>query len=133
VRGSLGYYTFNLYVNVKMRFVLPSMRERKRYVAFEVSGDRDFSFESVRKSVLDSAFSFLGFKGLSKCSLHVMSNFWDSKSGRGVLRVNRGCLDDVKSCLLLVSGVDGVEASVRSVLVSGSLKSLKSKLSEVGV
>lgn len=109
------------------------MRERKRYVSFEVLGDGVFSFDSVKKSILESASSFLGFKGLSKCSLYVMSNFWDSTSCRGVLRVNRGCLDDVKSSLLLVSSIGGVEASVRSVLVSGSLKSLKSKLGEVRV
>lgn len=109
------------------------MRERKRYVAFEVSGDKSFSFDSVKNSILESTSSFLGFKGLSKCSIHIMSNFWDSRNCHGVLRVNRGCLDDVKSSLLLVSSIDGIEASVRSILVSGSLKSLKSKLSGVHI
>ena len=111
-----------------MRMILPSLRERKRYVLFQILGTNNLEFSDVSKAILSSARSFLGVKGLSKSAFFVMSKFWDSSSNTGVLRVNRGALDDARSVLLLTKEIKGNPCIVKSNFVSGTLKGLNSKV-----
>ena len=46
-----------------MKPLLPSLKERKRYLAFEVMADKAISFKVVAKAVWNGVLSFLGTKG----------------------------------------------------------------------
>ncbi len=119
----------------------PTMREKKRYILFEVRaegavGEREAQFASpanahfceakiAREAVYNGILKFLGEYGSSLASPKVLE--FDEKTGRGVLRCARDEVSNVKAALALMNSIAGKKAAVRALGVSGTIKKLKGK------
>ncbi len=101
---------------------------RKRYVLFRYSG-RPVDEESLKRSLYAEALKFFGELGLSHAALKLVS--FDSSSNTGILRCERGYLDNVLGFLALISSLDGSEARLVAVKSSGTRRSLESELASI--
>ena len=108
-----------------MKSILPTLREKNRYVAFEVLSDSPISRGDVVKASWGGVLRFLGELGAAKTSLWVMD--WDDASKTGVLKVSHSSLDDVRAALALVKEVNGSRAAFRVLGVSGTVKKARAK------
>ena len=104
-----------------MKPVLPSLREKKRYVAFEVISKRKVPFGSVSKALWLSLLSFAGEVGVASGGVSLLEDSWNEDSQSGVVRVAHTAQDLVKASFVLVSDIDGECAVVRSLGSSGIL------------
>ena len=104
-----------------MANVLPSLREKKRYLVFEVIGSDARCSEAVDalKSVFASFFGALEFSGAAIRAVR-------SSAGRCVVCVNRAYVDKVVASLALVKRLRNVPVVLRSVGGSGSLRAAAS-------
>ncbi|MBI2137073.1 hypothetical protein HYU12_00985 [Candidatus Woesearchaeota archaeon] len=112
-----------------MANVLPSLREKKRYLVFEVIGSDARCSEAVDalKSVFASFFGALEFSGAAIRPVR-------SSAARCVVCVNRAYVDKVAASLALVKKLKNVPVILKSVGVSGSLRAASSRyLIERGV
>ncbi len=106
--------------------LLPSLRERNRYFAFEIISDSEVSRGSLVKAVWNSVLKFLGELGASKTSLWVME--WDDKGKKGILKVNHRSVDEVRSALSLIKEINGDRAIFHILGVSGTVRKTREYL-----
>lgn len=99
-----------------------SMREKSRYIAFEVLPKGNFDKKQVVHAVMRSARGFLGEKGVGSASLQLVE--WSN--GKGVLKCARSSLNDAKLVLGLVKDIEGAPAVFHITRVSGILKKARS-------
>lgn len=97
----------------------PTLREKKRYVLFEVISKQKQTQKEVEKSILNSCTSYLGEKGFAQAGIRVMNERWNNEKQTGIIRVQNKFVNDLKASLALTKMN---EAIIRSVNTSGIIK-----------
>jgi len=111
----------------RIKPLLPSLREKKRYLAYEVISKNRFNDAvHVNKAILDAANQFLGNFGMAQAGILPIDK-WNENTQRGILRVNNKHVDNLKASLVFVKDIDGKDVIVRSVGASGILKKAQKK------
>ncbi|RMD58455.1 hypothetical protein D6825_00840 [Candidatus Woesearchaeota archaeon] len=107
----------------KLKPLLPTLKEKKRYLAFEiVSKGKIRSFSSVSKAIWASMLSFVGSLGVARAGLQIFPDKFDSQSQRGLLKVAHTSVDCARASLALIDEIDGKQVIVRSLGASGIMK-----------
>lgn len=107
---------------MKTKPLLPTLRERKRYLVYRVHSDTPLDGRTVAKAITSEAMSYLGVKGFSEAGLIPLHDKWDADSQTGIIRVTHTSVEPLKAALTFVRRIDGQDVIVRSVSVSGILK-----------
>ena len=105
-----------------MKPLLPTLREKKRYLVFEVISEKQMPWPAVRKSVDRAILRHIGELGYAKAGVQLLDKRWNTPLSRGMLRTTHTSLDVVRSSLAFVRDIDGTPVVVRSVGASGILK-----------
>ena len=101
-----------------MRPLLPTLREKKRYLVYEVLSRKKIkAFSSVKEAIVQAALSFSGTKGIAHTGLQIMPK-WDTQQ-RGMLRVNRRGVDVTRSSLMFIKTIEGQRVAIRTLGISG--------------
>jgi ribonuclease P/MRP protein subunit POP5 len=115
-------------VKTKLKPILPSLREKKRYLVFEViSKERIKDINPVSDTIKSSILAFNGTVGAAKTGFLMLKNKWDAQNQRGVLKVSHKHVDSIKSSLLFIDKIDKKQAIVKSLGTSGILKKAEGK------
>lgn len=102
-----------------MRPLLPSLREKKRYMSIEIIGDKPVleAFEALR-----AKFNWLvGSLASAKANLRLLKE----SNNKMVIRVHRKFVDSVRAALCLTTEVAGQKVIFRTIRVSGSIANVK--------
>ena len=110
---------------MKLKPILPSLKEKKRYLSFEIISEHSFSADDASKATMDSVLSFLGTLEAGKASLMFLSDKYSNNSG--VIKTNHKFVDKVRTALALISKIDNKDVIIRTRVVSGTLKKAMSK------
>jgi ribonuclease P/MRP protein subunit POP5 len=114
--------------NVKIKPLMPCLREKKRYLVFEIIGNESFNnAKYINKAIYTGISEFLGKIESARAGAMVISNKYDLKRQRGLIRVNNKYVDLVKSSLLFVNKINGKKAIFKTLGVSGILKKAYTK------
>ncbi|MBN2251190.1 MAG: ribonuclease P protein component 2 [Candidatus Altiarchaeota archaeon] len=108
----------------------PTLREKNRYIAFEIVSEEKHPREVIVKALWNAVLRFLGESGAGKTSLWIMD--WDEEVQKGIIKVNHRETDNVKAALTLMKEIrksDGNKNACiyRTLTVSGTLKKLREK------
>ncbi len=109
-----------------MKPLLPSLREKKRYLAFEIISSKKVNkmpYEEIQKSML----GLHGSVGLADAGLIFLKNKWNTELQRGIVKVSHRSVDDLKGTLCFVDKINNTESIIKSVGVSGILKKAEEK------
>ena len=118
----LQFFSYIGMVKTKIKPILPSLREKKRYLVFEVISQQKITdVGQVSKVVWENSVKFLGQLGAAKAGLMMLHNKWDPKTQRGIIKVNHKHVDALKSALIFARKINEQEVIIRSVGVSGIL------------
>ena len=110
-------------IDIKIKPLSPSLREKKRYLVFEVLSEAKIKdFSKVKDSILETGSFFLGKLGMAEAGIILMEDKYDANKNKGIIRVNHKHVHHLKSVLTLVKKIDDNEVIVRSIGVSGILK-----------
>ncbi len=111
-----------------MKRILPSLRQKKRYLVFEIVSNKKISnFEPVSKAIWQKILAFLGELGASKAGIWILKEKFNPSMQRGIIKVNHLYLAHLKSVLLMVDKIGNQKAILKSVGVSGILKKAENK------
>ena len=102
-------------------------REKRRYLALKILGDASLDERDVISSVWGSILQLFGEYGASQTQLSLIE--YDQETRQAILRCSHEALDLVKASIVAVTEIDNGKAAAHTVLVSGTLKSLKRKIS----
>lgn len=106
----------------KIKPLIPTLRERKRYLSFEIISDYDFDFSIVKKHIFDEYKRLYGENGLSKAGLIMLSNKYDKAKKRGIIRVSNKELDKLKLSLAVITKINDKDVIFRTLIASGMIK-----------
>jgi len=105
----------------KAKPLLPTLRERKRYLAFEVQSETPISGTEAQSQILAEAYRFLGELDMAEAGIWYIDEKWDAKKQRGIFRVADTHLDKLRAVLTLVDRMKNQEVLVRSIGASGMI------------
>ena len=112
----------------KIKPLLPSLREKKRYLAYEVISKHRYNDAlHVNKAILDASKEFLGNLGMAKAGILSINDKWNENMQRGIIRVNNKHIDALKASLIFIKNIDGNDVVVKSVGASGILRKTQQK------
>jgi len=107
----------------KLKPILPSLREKKRYLVFEViSNERINDANAVSDVIWRSSLQFIGLLGTAKSGLMVLNNKWNHELQRGIIKVSNRHVDAIKASLAFANKIDGKDVILRSLGISGILR-----------
>ena len=109
----------------KVNLLKPSMRENKRYMAYEIMSNNPLS-KGIDKILLDKIKSLLGVFNAGKAG--VMSVKYNKNNQRGILRVNRGFTDNIRSCFVMIKRLNSEKVLIRTLKVSGMVNKAKKEI-----
>ena len=109
----------------KQKPLLPTLKEKKRYLAIEIISDKKVDdFSKVKRAIFDAIISFVGELGLSRMGLIFLTNKWNKDSQRAIVRVERSSLDEFRASLCLLKEIDGVPVIIKGLKASGMINKL---------
>ena len=111
-----------------MRPILPSAREKKRYVVFEIISEEPVDISSFYDAVNDKARQWFGELYAAKLRLYLFMEKWSKPKQRGIIKVNRKFTDMLKALFCLITELENKRVIIKSVAVSGTLKQASSSL-----
>ena len=100
----------------------PSLRQKKRYVVFEIVADKKFSPLEVQEEVERAMKEFFGQLGLSKASPLFLKERFDQEKQRFVVKINHKHVDELKAALTLSKSIKNTPVIIKSIITSGTLK-----------
>jgi len=107
---------------MKLKPILPTLREKKRYVAFEVQGE--VTRATIKQEIISTMKEFIGTLGMANAGLDFLP---DWKDNRGIYRVNTKYTDHSKASLALIKTINNKKITVKSLGTSGIINKIRKK------
>jgi len=130
----LGYFSVNenrfgwLTIKKKLKTILPTLKEKKRYLAFEIVSDSQIKdLNAISEQIMAKTLELIGQLGVAKAGIQVIKDTWNPEKQRGILRVSNKHVDEIRSALALIKQIDNKDVIVKSIGVSGILNKAKQK------
>lgn len=101
-----------------MKRLLPSLRAKTRYLAFELISEAPVGRSDLVKEVMYTASSFLGDVTASECDIKVLG-FEDSK---GIIQCSHTKVKETRASLATLTRVNGKRATLHILGISGTVK-----------
>lgn len=114
-------------IKKRLKILPPTLREPKRYLAFEVVSGQKFNFNAVSEAIIAKAYEFLGTLGMSRANIALIKDCWNPELQRGIIKVHTKHLNELRAVLALVDKISNTNATVRSIGVSGILLKAKQR------
>ncbi|AKB61942.1 MAG: Rpp14/Pop5 family protein [Methanosarcina mazei] len=113
-----------------MKRLLPSLRAKKRYLAFELISEEPASRSDIVKEVMSSASSLLGDVITSDCDIRVLG----FENGKGIIQCSHTKVKQTRASLAALTRINGKRATLHVLGVSGTVKRATEKfLQDEGV
>ncbi|MGC8993298.1 MAG: Rpp14/Pop5 family protein [Candidatus Aenigmatarchaeota archaeon] len=109
---------------MRLKILLPSLRERKRYILFKVFSEEPISYTFLKEAINTEMLKFYGEIGLSKMSLKFLDERWDEKGQIGIIQCNNLSVPNVIAALGLIQRIGESRINIKVLKVSGTIKSL---------
>ena len=113
----------------KIKTISPTLKEKKRYLVYEIISKRQFMFEDAKKAIDEANLRFLGELGLAKAGIMHIDLYNHNK---GILRVNNKFISELKMSLGLIKNINNEQVIVNTISVSGILNKAEKRLSKGG-
>ena len=112
----------------KIKSVLPSLREKKRYLVFEIISKNNIkSFSEISSLILQSSLKFLGEVETAKAGIWLLPDKWNQKKQKGMIKVNNKYVDKLRTALTLIKSFKRQQVIIKSVGVSGMINRANKK------
>ena len=128
INFSIGRYC-GLAQKIKNTRLLPSLREKKRYVIFEIISDKSLEIQAIVQAIQKMLIKLVGEIGAAVSGIYVPQNLYNTRIQRGIIRVNNTMTDSLRASLSMIRFINNEQVIVRSLSVSGTLEKAKLKTS----
>ena len=116
--------------NEKIKPLIPTLREKKRYVSFEILSRENFDFNSVKKTIIDEYKKLFGEKGIGDAGLIMLQNKYFPENNNGIIRVSHKKVDSLKLALATIQKINEKEVVIKSVITSGILNKAEKSINK---
>ncbi|WP_431063854.1 Rpp14/Pop5 family protein [Methanobacterium sp.] len=117
---------------MKLKILPPTLRNKKRYIAFEAISKVPLTRENVISLVWEASLNFHGECKTSNFNLWIMK-VWNIKSSndkyiiKGIIQCNRDELIAVRAAISLITNFKGKKVVFHTLGISGTIKAATKK------
>ena len=108
--------------------LLPTLKQKRRYVVFEVIGENNFTLSEIKEEVERALQQFWGDLGKSRAVVVFIDEKFNPEKQRFMLKVNHKYVDELKMGLALSKKIKNNPIIFKSVVSSGTIKKASSNL-----
>jgi ribonuclease P/MRP protein subunit POP5 len=105
---------------------MPVHNVRRRYLALQVHSEADITQAELSRAISDKIHLLYGVKGAAETDCRMIE--YDQQHRQGIIRCNHDRLTETRAAVAHITAVNGAPASVQVVTVSGTIKSLRKRL-----
>jgi len=109
----------------KLKILLPTLREKERYISFRVLSDERITYSDLEAAVWNVFLDVYGEFGVGKLSMWLIKNLYDEQNQIGVVRCNNKSVAAVVAGLGLISRLGDIRVVFKILSISGTIKGLK--------
>ncbi len=109
----------------KPKILPPTLRMRKRYIAFEIISEKDIDYAEFSTAVWNSMLELFGEKGTAESHVWVIKNLYDGK--KGILRCKHDLVEQVRASLAFIKMIGDSKVIIKILGVTGTIKTCKIK------
>jgi ribonuclease P/MRP protein subunit POP5 len=102
-----------------MKPLLPTLREKKRYIVYKIISEEKIDNNQAQKEIKNQCLRFLGELGYAKAGIQLIKP--------NIIRVTTKYLDQTKMALGLIKNINNKKVIVDVIGVSGILKKAREK------
>ena len=113
---------------LRIKPLRPSLREKKRYLVYQISGADDISMPSLQHALVKRVNELLGVFDAANAGILPLQ--CDLKSRQGILRMNHTVVQRVRACFVLIDSLKNQSVQITSLGTSGILKKAKNNFYE---
>lgn len=115
-------------VKKQLKTLLPTLKEKKRYLAFEIVSESRFNeFRPVSEQISEKTLGFLGQLGVARAGIQILPETWNKEVQRGIIRVGHKHVDELKASLSFIREIDNQEAIIKTIGISGIINKAKER------
>lgn len=114
-------------IKMKLKILPPTLRNAKRYIAFEAISEVHLSREDVISLIWEASLNFHGECKSSNFDLWIM-NIWTAELNdgkhviKGIIQCNRDEVGSVRAAILLITKFKGKRVVFHTIGISGTIK-----------
>jgi ribonuclease P/MRP protein subunit POP5 len=105
----------------------PSLRGRRRYIAYQVISESKFIFQDLMNSIWHSMLNLLGELGSSQADVWIARDVYDEEKQIGIIKCSHDNVEQVRTSLALIERIGDVRVIVKVLGISGSIKATRMK------
>jgi ribonuclease P/MRP protein subunit POP5 len=105
----------------------PSLRGRRRYIAYQVISEEKFIFQDLINSIWHSVLNLLGELGAADADIWIARDIYDEKRQTGIIRCSHDKVEHVRAALALMERIGDARIIVKVLGISGSIKAARLK------
>ncbi|MBR9682096.1 MAG: ribonuclease P protein component 2 [Candidatus Aenigmarchaeota archaeon] len=105
----------------------PTLRDRKRYLAYQVVSDKKLEFSEINNVIWYSVMNFMGERGAAEADVWVIRNTYEDERKIGLIKCSHTSVEDVRTALALVQKMGENRLIIRVLGISGTMKAAKKK------
>ncbi|GIU69894.1 MAG: hypothetical protein KatS3mg002_1130 [Candidatus Woesearchaeota archaeon] len=120
----LAFYQKNKMNQKKQKTLLPTLKERQRYVVYELKADKKINH--VWDKIIEECNNLLGVFEAGKAG--IMNVVYNEKNNKGIIRVNNKYVDKIKVCLGMIISIENINVNINCIYVSGMINKAKDKI-----
>ncbi|MBR9691827.1 ribonuclease P protein component 2 [Candidatus Woesearchaeota archaeon] len=115
-------------INKRLKTLLPTLKEKKRYLAFEIISDSQIKdFKMISEQIMDRSLELIGQLGVAKAGIQPLSDCWKPNLQKGIIRVGNKHVDELKASLSLIKKINNKDVILKTTGVSGIIKKAKER------
>ncbi len=104
-----------------------SLREKKRYIAFKIVSEERIEFGDLINALWSSILDLFGEVNTGEINFWLIKDAWQEKRQRGLIKCAHSHVKEVRLALALIDRIGESKVSIRSLGVSGTMKSARKK------
>ncbi|MCX6815282.1 MAG: ribonuclease P protein component 2 [Candidatus Aenigmarchaeota archaeon] len=105
----------------------PTLRQNKRYIAFEVISEHPIQYNELVSAVWNSMFTISGEMGASDAGVWFVKNLYDEKAQKGLIKCAHDKVENMRVTLSLIHIISESKAVIKILGVTGTIKSAQKK------
>jgi ribonuclease P/MRP protein subunit POP5 len=105
---------------------MPVRNVRRRYLALQVHGEADLTEADLSHAISDKIQLLYGVKGAAETDYRMIE--YNQQHRQGIIRCSHDRLTETRAALAHITTFNGAPVSVQVITVSGTIKSLRKRL-----
>ncbi len=110
---------------IRIKPILPSLREKKRYLVYKVISNENFDANEIEKAIRDSYLSAFGEIEAAKAGLIFLNKSFDKKRQKGIVKTSHKCLENLRYAMAITQNANNKKCIISSIGCSGIIKKTK--------